>query len=130
MSTTAILTAGNHITVLVLGEEGALPISVVAGQTGPAWSLTFKTADNAAFDLTAATYTSAVLYDRQVTTSGGTVVAGALATVSAANGTATFTPSAADTAIAGEFTFEVKITKGGLVHFFRCPVSISERYMT
>ena len=130
MSTTAILTCGNHISVLVAGEEGALPISVVQGQTGPAWSLTFKTADNAAFDLTAAVFTSGVLFDQQVVQTGGLALAGTFATVSAANGTATFTPNTADTALKGSYTLEVKITKGGLVHFFRCPVEIVERYMT
>lgn len=129
MSTSAILTTGNHIAVLVAGEESSMPISVVQGQQGPIWSLTFKTADNNAFDLTGVTYTSAVLFDQQAIAAGtGLTLTGSFSTVSAANGTATFSPSAADVGTPGTFTFEAKITKSTLPHYFRCPVTILPRY--
>lgn len=128
MSVTAILKLGNHIAVLVLGEEAGLAIEVVQGQTA-AWNLTFKLADNSAFDLTGAAYTAAAMFDTQAVGSGtGTTAAGTFATVSAAAGTATFSPAAADVTLGGRYVFEVKITKATLTYFFRTPVTILERY--
>lgn len=124
-----MLTLANTLAVLVLGEEVGMPISIVAGQTGPLWSLTFKNADNSAFDLTGVTYTSAVLFDRLALGAGnGITVSGAFATVSTSAGTATFAPATTDVAGPGEFIFEIKITKSSLPHFFRTPVTIAERY--
>lgn len=129
MSTSAILTLNNTISVMVLGEDSGMAISVVQGQTGPLWALTFKSADNSAFDLTGVTYTSAVLFDRQRVAAGtGIAVAGVFATVTAASGTATFAPNAADVAVPGEYIFEILLTKTALTHYFRTPVTILARY--
>jgi len=129
MSTSAILTLGNTISVMVHGEDSGMAITVVQGQTGPLWDLTFKKADNSAFDLTGVTYTSAVLFDRQRIAAGtGLATAGAFVTVSASAGTATFAPAAADVAVPGEYIFEILITKSSLAHYFRTPVTVLERY--
>lgn len=125
----AVLTLNNTIAVLVLGEEVGQLITVIQGQTGPLWQLTFRNADNSLFNLTSVAYTSATLFDRQAMGPGvGAVVAGAFATVSAALGTATFAPATGDTANVGEFTFEILITLSALKYYFRTPVTILERY--
>lgn len=128
MSTSAVLILGNTTAVLVLGEDGPI-ISVIQGQTGPLWSLTFKNADNSAFSLTGAAYTSGYLFDRSAVLAGvGLLLTGTYATVSAALGTATFAPSAADVGTPGEYVFETLITTATLKYFFRTPVTIAERY--
>lgn len=129
MSTSAIVICGNHITVAVAGEDHAMTISIVQGQRLPAWSLTFKTVDNAAYSLTGVTYTSATLFDPLAMKAGnGTTMTGTFATVSAAAGTATFSPSAADVAEFGEFELEALLTTGGLPAYFRFHVSILPRF--
>ncbi len=125
----AVLTLGNTIAVLVLGEEVGMPIVIVQGQTGPLWQLTFRNADNSLFNLTGVAYTSGTLFDRQAIGAGpGAVVSGSFATVSAAAGTATFGPATNDSQSAGEFVFEVKLTLSALIYKFRTPVTILEAY--
>lgn len=127
MSNSAITICGNHITVLVVGEDGAMPISTIKNQRLPLWSLAFKTADNAPYNLTGVTYTSATLFD-VITNGDYGLLTGVFATVSAALGTATFAPSASDVSYPGSFLVEAVLTTGGLPAYFRFPITVLQSF--
>lgn len=129
MGNSAIVYTGNHISIVVAGEDQAMGIVAIQGQRLPIWSLTFKTADNAAYNLTGVTYTSAVLFDTQAVGAGtGQATTGTFATVTAASGTATFSPSAADVTVPGEYIMEALLTTTALPAYFRWPVTILPRF--
>lgn len=125
MGSSAIFYLANTFAVLILGEEGVPLGPFIAGSYATDWSFTFKKTDNSAYNLTGATF-AGVMYSKDRAAS--LTLPGTFSIVSATLGTASYSPTGAETAIKGDYVFQVAVIKGGETDYFSSPLKVTEVY--